>query len=51
MSNDITNYLKYANLQMAAEALWDRPDPEGVVGQLKYGNEKSGSGLAKQHTF
>ena len=22
MSNDITTYLKYANLQMAAEALW-----------------------------
>jgi hypothetical protein len=41
MSTDITNYLKYANLQMAAEALWDRPDPEGVVGQLKFGNNRS----------
>jgi hypothetical protein len=41
MSNEAMTYLKYATLQMAAEALWDRPDPEGIVGQLKYGNSRA----------
>ncbi|VTU30930.1 hypothetical protein H4CHR_02703 [Variovorax sp. PBS-H4] len=41
MSNEITTYLKYVNLQMAAEALWDRVDPEGALGQLQYGNNHS----------
>ena len=41
MTNSVSMYLKYSNVQMAAEALLDRPDPEGLVGQLKFGNNRS----------
>jgi hypothetical protein len=41
MTTEATRYLKYANVQMASEALWDRPDQEGVIGQLKFGNNRT----------
>lgn len=41
MSKDIATYLKNANLQMASEAILDRQDPEGLFGQLKFGNNRA----------
>jgi pimeloyl-ACP methyl ester carboxylesterase len=41
MINDITTYLKYANVQMAAEALLNVPNADKLSGQLVLGNERA----------
>ena len=48
MTNEIKTYLKYANLQMAAEALLDRAPQVGIAKALTDGNNRSSKFTATQ---